>query len=133
MTTPIGKLAQEYLTLRQALETLEQSKAEIEAQLKEALYVSGGSYVLMGNKIALVQGERPKYDTEALMALVNKKIFGQVTKIEIDGKKFKSAVELGLITPEVAESVTTTTPYTQLRVTQIAGETSGDKATTKVA
>lgn len=133
MTTPIGKLAQEYLTVRQALETLEQSKAQIEAQLKEALYVAGGSYVLMGNKIALVHGERPKYDAEALVALVSKKVFGQVTKTDIDGKKFKSAVELGLITPEVADAVTTTTPYTQLRVTAIAGETSGDKVADKVA
>jgi len=39
----------------------------------------------------------------------------------VDGKKFKSAVEVGVIKADVAEAVTTITAYEQIRVTELKG------------
>jgi hypothetical protein len=39
--------------------------------------------------------------------------------LAVDGKKFKSAVEVGMIQADVAESVTKVTSYEQVRVTEL--------------
>lgn len=130
-TINLAKVAQQWLEARNALEALEQTKAQLEATIKEAFASKGvDSYVLMGQKIALVSGERAKYDAELLKELVSPATFKKVTKTEVDGKKFKASIEVGLIANDVAQSVTTLTPYTQLRVTQLAkGAEKDDKAT----
>jgi hypothetical protein len=51
----------------------------------------------------------------------------------VDGKKFKSAVEVGLIKADVAEAVTTVTPYEQIRVTELKGASSESVTAEKVA
>jgi hypothetical protein len=138
MSINIAKVAKEWLTLRESLEQLELQKASLEATLKEFFQTTGeDAYVHNGTKIAYVEGERAKYDTEALRDLVSPATFKKVIKTEVDGKKFKGALELGLITSEVAEAITTITEYTQLRVTEVKGAVSAPakkkKATAKVA
>ena len=124
----------DYLAARKALEVAEQAKAQAEAILKEAFARDGVDFgIADGVKVTLVQGERPNYDAEALAELVSPAVFKKVTKATIDGKKFKSAVELGTIKAEVAEAVTKVTQYEQLRVTEIAGEAAGEVRATKVA
>jgi hypothetical protein len=54
-----------------------------------------------------------------LADLVSPKILKTVTKLAVDGKKFKSAVEVGMIQADVAESVTKVTSYEQVRVTEL--------------
>lgn len=126
--------AKKYLAAREALALAEQAKAEAEALLKEALaQVGTDSTVVEGVKIALVRGERPNYDADALRDLISPALFKQVTKVAVDGKKFKAAVELGKVKADVAEAVTKNTPYEQVRVTDIAGEKSEDAKTAKVA
>ena len=124
----------DYIAARKALEVAEQAKAQAEAILKEAFARDGVDFgIADGVKVTLVQGERPTYDAEALAELVSPAVFKKVTKATIDGKKFKSAVELGTIKSEVAEAVTKVTQYEQLRVTEIAGEVAGEVRATKVA
>jgi len=65
--------------------------------------------------------------------LVNGATLKKVTKTEIDGKKFQSAVELGLIKADVAEAVTKSTPYTQFRVYDLNDNVEEGDATVKVA
>jgi len=84
--------------------------------------------VVDGVKIAVVKGERPTYSVEALKDLVSDKVFKTVTKATIDGKKFKSAVEVGVIKADVADAVTTITAYEQIRVTELKGAKSESKA-----
>lgn len=123
-----------YLEAREALEVAEKAKAQAEALLKEALAKAGTSFsIVEGVKVSIVQGERPNYDAEALRDLVSPNLFRKVTKATVDTKKFRSAVELGSITPEVAEAVTKVTPYEQVRVTEVAGEAKAQDEARKVA
>lgn len=123
-----------YLNARQQVEQAEKAKAQAEAELKQAYAMAGIEFnIADGLKVALVNGERPKYDIETLTNLVSPAVLKKVTKTEIDGKKFKAGIEMGLIKPEVAEAVTTITNYQQVRVTDIAGEASDTGAVAKVA
>jgi hypothetical protein len=118
-------------------EALELAKAELEVAeqaFKQDLARSGASFIVVdGVKVAVVKGERPNYSVEVLKELVSDKVFKTVTKPAVDGKKFKSAVEVGLIKADVAEAVTTVTPYEQIRVTELKGVSSESVTADKVA
>jgi hypothetical protein len=118
-------------------EALELAKAELEVAeqaFKQDLARSGASFIVVdGVKVAVVKGERPNYSVEVLKELVSDKVFKTVTKPAVDGKKFKSAVEVGLIKADVAEAVTTVTPYEQIRVTELKGASSESVTAEKVA
>jgi hypothetical protein len=118
-------------------EALELAKAELEIAeqaFKQDLARSGASFIVVdGVKVAVVKGERPNYSVEVLKELVSDKVFKTVTKPAVDGKKFKSAVEVGLIKADVAEAVTTVTPYEQIRVTELKGASSESVTADKVA
>jgi hypothetical protein len=118
-------------------EALELAKAELEIAeqaFKQDLARSGASFIVVdGVKVAVVKGERPNYSVEVLKELVSDKVFKTVTKPAVDGKKFKSAVEVGLIKSDVAEAVTTVTPYEQIRVTELKGASSESVTAEKVA
>lgn len=115
----ITNTAKQVLEMREALATAEQNLAKAEASFKLELAKQGVDYAVVdGVKVAVVKGERPNYSVEALKDLVSDKIFKTVTKPTIDGKKFKSAVSVGLIKADVADAVTTITAYEQIRVTE---------------
>jgi hypothetical protein len=118
-------------------EALELAKAELEVAeqaFKQDLARSGASFIVVdGVKVAVVKGERPNYSVDVLKELVSDKVFKTVTKPAVDGKKFKSAVEVGLIKSDVAEAVTTVTPYEQIRVTELKGASSESVTAEKVA
>lgn len=117
-----------YLEARKALEVAEKAKAQAEAILKEVLAKNGAEFsVVEGVKVAVVKGERPNYDAEALRDLVSPNLFRNVTKAAVDTKKFRAAVELGKITNEVAEAITTVTHYEQVRVTELKNEADEDE------
>jgi len=123
-----------YLEARKALEVAEKAKAQAEAILKETLAKAGTSFsIVEGVKVSIVDGERPNYDAEALRDLVSPNLFRKVTKATVDTKKFRSAVELGSIAPDVAQAVTYVTPYQQVRVTEVAGEAQAQGEARKVA
>ena len=110
-----------YLEARKALEVAEKAKAQAEAILKEVLAKNGAEFsVVEGVKVAVVKGERPNYDAEALRGLVSTEVYEVVTKTAVDGSKMKSAIKVGMVTPEVAEAVTTVTYYEQVRVVELA-------------
>lgn len=127
--------AKALLVAREALEVAEKAKAEAEAILKEALARAGVDFAIAdGMKVAVVHGERPAYDAEALHDLVSPAVFKKVTKSVIDGKKFKSAVEIGVIKADVADAVTKVTPYEQIRVTELnKAEATNETKATRVA
>ena len=128
-------VAKAYLVAREALEIAEKAKAEAEAILKEALARAGVDFAIAdGMKVTVVQGERPAYDAEALRDLVSPTVFKKVTKSAIDGKKFKSAIEVGVIKSDVADAVTKVTAYEQVRVTDLnKAEATKEVKATKVA
>ncbi len=125
----ITNTAKQVLEMREALATAEQNLAKAEASFKLELAKQGVDFAVVdGVKIAVVKGERPTYSVEALKDLVSDKVFKTVTKFAVDGKKFKSAVEVGVIKADVASAVTTITAYEQIRVTELKGAKSDSKA-----
>lgn len=131
----ITQVTLNYLNARQALDEAEKAKAKAEAELKQAYAMAGIEFnIADGQKVALVNGERPKYDINTLANLVSPAILKKVTKTEVDGKKFKAGIEIGLIKPEVADAVTTVTNYQQVRVTDLAKpEEASDSPIVRVA
>ena len=128
----ITNTAKQVLEMREALAAAEQNLAQAEASFKLELAKQGVDFAVVdGVKIAVVKGERPTYSVEALKDLVSDKVFKTVTKATIDGKKFKSAVEVGVIKADVADAVTTITAYEQIRVTELKGAKSESKANIK--
>ena len=114
----ISKATAEFVKAKQALEEAEKIKAQAEVALKEAFDANGvDSFIVEGTKVTIVNAERASYDVEALADMVSAPLMKQVTKRSVDAKKFRAAVELGKITPEVADAVTTLTPYQSVRVT----------------
>lgn len=110
------------LAKREALEIAQQELAQAEASFKLELAKEGVDYAVVdGIKVAVVKGERPSYSVELLKDLVSDKVFKTVTKFAVDGKKFKSAVEVGVIKADIAQAVTTITAYEQIRVTELKG------------
>jgi hypothetical protein len=123
-----------YLEARKALELAEAIKKQAEAEMKKALATEGLDFAIVdGIKVSVVQGERPNYDAEILRSLVNGEVFETVTKTAVDGSKVKSAIKVGMITPEVAEAITTVTYYEQVRVVELADAKTDAPAVTKVA
>lgn len=121
--------ARAVLAKREALAIAEQELAQAEASFKLELAKEGVDYAVVdGIKVAVVKGERPSYSVEILKDLVSDKVFKTVTKPTVDGKKFKSAVEVGVIKADVADAVTTITAYEQIRVTELKGAKSESKA-----
>lgn len=126
LTTSTAKAV---LAKREALAIAEQELAKAEASFKLELAKEGVDYAVVdGIKVAVVKGERPSYSVEILKDLVSDKVFKTVTKPTVDGKKFKSAVEVGVIKADVADAVTTITAYEQIRVTELKGAKSESKA-----
>ena len=118
------------LAKREALEIAQQELAQAEASFKLELAKEGVDYAVVdGIKVAVVKGERPSYSVELLKDLVSDKVFKTVTKFAVDGKKFKSAVEVGVIKADIAQAVTTITAYEQIRVTELKGAKSESNTT----
>ena len=125
---------QMFLEAERALEVAKQAKAQAEEILKEALAKNGTETVIVGNeKVMLITANRRSYNLKALTEMVSSAVLKKVTKTEIDGKKFLSAVELGIIKGDVAEAVTKSTPYTQFRVYDLNDNVEEGDATVKVA
>jgi len=125
---------QMFLEAERALEVAKQAKAQAEEILKEALAKNGTETVIVGNeKVMLITANRRSYNLKALTEMVSSAVLKKVTKTEIDGKKFLSAVELGIIKGDVAEAVTKSTPYTQFRVYDLNDNVEQGDATAKVA
>lgn len=132
----ITDATKQYLTARQAVEVAQQALAQAEAIMKESFAQNGVDFSIVDNqKVMIVKSDRAKYSVEALKGLVSDKLFKKVTKTEVDGKKFKSAVELGDIKSDVAEAVVTYTAIEAVRVYDLSNEATAtnEKATRKVA
>jgi hypothetical protein len=122
----VNKMTQatkDYLSARQAVEVAQQALAQAEAIMKQSFAQSGVDFNIVDNqKVMVVKSERAKYSVEKLKELVSDKLFKKVTKVEVDGKKFKSALELGDIKADIAEAITTFTAVEAVRVYDISNE-----------
>lgn len=119
----ITALTSEYLAKREAVETAEKALAQAEALLKQSFAQNGVDFnIVNGKKVSLVKSIRNTYNAEALKGLISDRLFKKVTKVAVDGTKFKSAVALGDIKHDVAGAVTTETEVEAIRVYEVDAE-----------
>ena len=120
ITVTLTQTTLDYIEAREARERAEQAEAQALANLKEA-YAQAGitSNVENGKKVSLIESTRAKYDAQKLATLVGPATLRKITKTEVDTSKFRSAVEIGLVKPEVVEAVTTYTVSTYAKVYEI--------------
>jgi|APGre2960657404_1045060.scaffolds.fasta_scaffold55862_2 hypothetical protein len=120
----ITEATKQYLSARQAVEVAQQALAQAEAIMKQSFSQNGVDFNIVDDqKVMIVKSDRAKYSVEALKGLVSDKLFKKITKVEVDGKKFKSAVELGDIKSDIAEAVTTFTSVEAVRVYDLSKAT----------
>jgi hypothetical protein len=119
----ITAITNDYLAKREALETAEKALAQAEAILKQSFAQNGVDFnIVNGKKVSLIKSIRNTYSVEALKGLVSDKLFKKVTKVAVDGAKFKSALALGDIKADIAEAVTTETEVEAIRVYEVDAE-----------
>lgn len=119
----ITAITNDYLAKREALVTAEKALAQAEAILKQSFAQNGVDFnIVNGKKVSLIKSIRNTYNAEALKGLISDKLFKKVTKVAIDGTKFKSAVALGDIKHDVAGAVTTETEVEAIRVYEVDAE-----------
>lgn len=112
-----------YLLAKEASAQAEAHKKEAEQALREALAHAGiSTSVVDGVKVAIVEGERKSYDADKLAMLVKPATYKKVTKPVVDGEMLASAVSVGIISQEVADTITKVTIYSQVRTTALSPE-----------
>ena len=122
----LNEATRAFIAAREAVEQAQKALANAEVQMKEAFARTGvDTNIVDGKKVILVRSEREKFDASALAELVNQTTFAKVTKVEVDTKKFRAAVELGDIPSTVKAAVTSVTEVEAVRVYDIAGEAVG--------
>lgn len=122
----LNEATRAFIAAREAVEQAQKALANAEVQMKEAFTRTGvDTNIVDGKKVILVRSEREKFDASALAELVNQTTFAKVTKVEVDTKKFRAAVELGDIPSTVKAAVTSVTEVEAVRVYDIAGEAVG--------
>jgi hypothetical protein len=110
-----------YLLAKEASAQAEAQKKEAEQALREALAIAGiSASVVDGIKVAIVEGERKSYDADKLAMLVKPATYKKVTKPVVDGEMLASAVSVGIISQEVADTITKVTTYSQVRTTAVS-------------
>lgn len=126
--------AKAFIQAKEALEQAEKAKAQAESILKEAYAKAGISFEVVDEvKVAIVEAERASYDAEALAEMVSNAVYKMVTKASVDAKKFRSAVELGKIKQDVADAVTSVTPYTSVRINPVSADAKANSRQALVA
>jgi hypothetical protein len=113
--------ARAIVAAKQAKEEAEKAYRQAEAELREAYGVAVVSFTVVdGEKVNLIETSRNSYDTDALAKLVSPKIFKQVTVAKIDSDLLKSAIKLGVVKQDIADSVTETKIVMSVRITAVA-------------
>lgn len=123
MKITLTEAGKKFLAAKEALALAEEAKAEADRILKEMLDQAGTDHVVVGDeKVVLVEMPGDRYDADTLRDLVSPATFKKITKVSVDSKKIKAAIEIGTITQDVADTANVGKPFTQLRVYSANGE-----------
>jgi hypothetical protein len=121
VTHSVEQATRLYLLAKEASAQAEAQKKEAEQALREALAIAGiNTSVVDGIKVAIVDGQRKSYDADKLAMLVKPATYKKVTKPVVDGEMLESAVQVGIVSQEVADTITKVTTYSQVRTTAIS-------------
>ena len=121
MALTADQAARAIVLAKNAKAEAEKAYRQAEVELREAFEKAGVTFTVVdGAKVNLIESIRSTFDTEKLAQLVSPKIFKQVTVAKIDSDLFKSAVKLGVIKQDIADSVTDVKPVMSVKVTEVS-------------
>lgn len=108
----------EFLQIRDTIKNLEPKFKELEDQLKKYMAEHEIKKVTVdGRTLTLVSSPGARnFNAEELQKLISASVFKQITEPKVKTDLFDAAVSLGKIPQEIADQVTSKTPYNQLRV-----------------
>jgi hypothetical protein len=106
------------LAARKAAQDADVARKAAEAEFVALMEDAGLDHVETSDGIRIAVEVRPskKYDAALASDLLDPDAFTRVVKAVIDAKSWNAAIEVGLVSPEIAEKVTTVTHSTQVRV-----------------
>lgn len=111
------QLTRQYLATKSAIKNATEALDSIQKSLEEKMTeASVDSFECDGRNVVLVRAERRSFNATALKNLVSQSIFKSLTEVEVRAKLVDNAVQAGKVSNEVIDQITTTTPYTQLRI-----------------
>lgn len=120
MALTADQAARAIVLAKNAKAEAEKAYRQAEVELREAFEKAGVTFTVVdGEKVNLIESIRSTFDTEKLAQLVSPKIFKQVTVAKIDNDLFKSAVKLGVIKQDIADSVTEVKPVMSVKITDV--------------
>ena len=123
MALTADQAARAIVLAKNAKAEAEKAYRQAEVELREAFEKAGVTFTVVdGAKVNLIESIRSTFDTEKLAQLVSPKIFKQVTVAKIDSDLFKSAVKLGVIKQDIADSVTDVKPVMSVKVTEVSSK-----------
>lgn len=121
MALTADQAARAIVLAKNAKAEAEKAYRQAEVELREAFEKAGVTFTVVdGAKVNLIESIRSTFDTEKLAQLVSPKIFKQVTVAKIDSDLFKSAVKIGVIKQDIADSVTEVKPVMSVKVTEVS-------------
>lgn len=121
MTTE--NIVRSFLALKQAEAEATKAKKQAEAELRKAFAKLGVDEMTVdGVSVTIVEAQRVAYDADKLAQVVPPKVLKKVTKLVVDNDLMKSALAVGVIDQMTADTVTTVTPYSQVRVYPVSVE-----------
>ena len=113
----IHKTIRQYLATRAAANSAAEAADVLETVIKAEMIVRGLQTVECDDKtVTLVHAHRRSFDASLLKTLVKPAVFNAVTKAEVKSSLIDAAVKVGTINKDIVDQVTSTTPYTQIRI-----------------
>lgn len=113
----LQQLTRQYLATRAAIKNATEALEILQKSLESLMTTMNiETYECDGKTITLVKAERRTFNAQALKALVNQSVFKSLTEVEVRAKLVDAALDTGKVSEEVINQITTTTPYTQLRI-----------------
>jgi len=113
----LNKTIRQYLATRAAAKSAQEAADVLETIIKAEMIGQGLSTVECDGKVVtLVHSAKRSFNASLLKNLVKPAVFSAVTEQEVKSKLVDAAITSGKIDKSVVDQITTTTPYTQIRI-----------------
>lgn len=120
MTTTNDQLSRtirQYLATKSAAKSAQEAVEVLETIIKSEMIGQGlSTFECDGKTISLIHSQRRSFDASLLKTLVKPAVFNTVTEYEVKSTLIDAAVTSGKIDKTVADQITSTTRYTQIRI-----------------
>lgn len=113
----IEQTIRQYLATRAAAKSAAEAADVLETIIKSEMIIQGLSTVECDGKVVtLVHASRRSFDAALLKNLVKPTVYNALTVQEVKSNLVDAAITSGKIDKQIIDQITTTTPYTQIRI-----------------